>query len=146
MILRNYAPLAMQNSIIEEIEHGLLEEKIKNKMIRLTGYFDRFGSKADGSASLSFSTQELGPEDFANFQKDLHQFGWIMFAPNSDTPPEAPDEAPEQEGKSLSERLRAIYFVRWKQLKDAGKTDKDFESYRRMNMEAMIESIKAKLD
>lgn len=114
--------------------------------IKLPVYLTGFSSKSDGSASLRFSTQELLASDFSLLKDDLNLFGWLVFKPDATEPPEAPDEAPEREGKSLSERLRAIYFVRWKQLKDAGKTDKDFESYRRMNMEAMIESIKAKLD
>lgn len=105
-----------------------------------------YSSRADNSLGLRFATQEVTGETVAELQRIQGEFGWIVFAPNSNTPPEAPDEAPEEEGKSLSERLRSILFVRWKQLQDQGKTDKDFESYRRMTMEAMIASVKAKLD
>lgn len=114
--------------------------------IKIPAYFSGFASKVDGSASLRFTTQEISPADFGEFKENLNEFGWLVFEKNASIPPDAPDEAPEQEGKSLSERLRAVLFVRWKQLQGLGQTEKDFESYRRMVMEAWIESVKSKLD
>lgn len=110
-------------------------------MIKLPAYFTRFGSRADGSAGLSFATQELSSEDFMSLSQDLNKFGWIVFKENSVTADDIPEED-AMEGKKPSQRLRATLYVLWEQSGKKG----DFESYYRAQIEKVIEYIKKKLD
>lgn len=110
-------------------------------MIKLPAYFTRFGSRADGSAGLSFATQELTPEDFIELSKTLNRFGWLIFKENEIKPEEIPDEDVE-ESKRPSKRLRNTLFILWQQQK----VEKDFEIYYREQIEKIIEYIKNKLD
>jgi len=72
-----------------------------------------FSSRADGSAGLRFTTQELSADDFANFKNEHNAFGWLIFSPNEAE--EIPDEDIEEEGISASERLRRRMFVYFKE-------------------------------
>lgn len=102
--------------------------------------------KVDRSATLTFATQELESQMFATFA-DLHQgFGWLAFRLSETEAPELPKEDPEEKGKSLSERLYDVLFVRWKQLHDKGETKEDFQQYRRRIMESFISNVKERLD
>ncbi len=109
-------------------------------MIKLAGYFTGFSSKADGSASLRFNTQEIKSEDFANFKENHNAFGWIIFSPNQNEV--IPDEAVEDEGVSPSERLRRRMFVYWKGKIKEG----DFETWRRQQLESIGSKYLEKLD
>lgn len=111
-------------------------------MIKLSAYFTGFGSRADGSAGLRFSTQELSPEDFSELKKSLNQFGWIVFKENDINESDIPDTNAEEEGISASERLRRVLFVYYKQKK----IKEDFEVWRRRQMETIIEKFKEKLE
>lgn len=110
-------------------------------MIKLPAYLTGFNSKADGSASIRFSTQELGPEDFAEMHGHLNQFGWLVFRENDFQDEEIPQEDAE-ENKTPSRRLRASLYVLWDQSGKQG----EFESFYRDRMEKFIEHVKAKLD
>lgn len=114
-------------------------------MIRLPAYLTGFSSKADGSASLRFATQEVTAEQFGQFKEALNSFGWIVFKPNERAPVE--DEIPQEdaegtEQKRPSQRLRAVLFLLWK--KDGGLGD--FDAWYRKKMEAIIEKMKERLD
>lgn len=109
-------------------------------MIKLPGYFQGFASKVDGSASLRFSTQEIGGEEFANLKSNQGQFGWIVFSENENE--EVPDEVVEEEGKTASQRLRDRMFVYWKKEVDKG----DFELWRRNQLDMLGQRYLDKLD
>lgn len=109
-------------------------------MIKLPSYFSGFRSKADGSAGLSFNTQELTAEDFAEFKRMHGAFGWLVFSPQ-DTVPDLPKERIEDDSKSPSERLYAVMYVYWKQNVNEG----DFDVWRKRHMEKIIEQYKSKL-
>jgi len=111
-------------------------------MFQLTGYFTRFGSKSDGSASLSFNTQELNGEDFATLKQHQNLFGYIMFSENKFTDSDLPKEQAEDKNKTPSKRLRSVLFILWQQEGSEG----DFEVWYRDRMEKLIDKIKAKLD
>lgn len=98
-------------------------------MIKLPGYFTGFSSKSDGSASLKFATQELTPEEFANFQRHHNAFGWVIFSEQEDE--EIPSEQIEEEGITASERLRRRMFVYWK----SKKIETEFETWRKQMLE-----------
>lgn len=111
-------------------------------MIKLQGYFTRFGSRSDGSASLSFTTLELNGDDFAKLKEHQNQFGHILFKENEFKVEDLPTEQAEDTSKTPSKRLRATLFVLWKQEGKKG----DFESWYRERMEKVIDMVKAKLD
>lgn len=113
-------------------------------MFKLPGYFTRFGSKADGSASLSFTTQELNGADYGALREHQNQFGFILFKENEITMDDMPQEdAVEDKSKTPSKRLRAALWLLHKQ--EGGKPEK-FEEYYRRSVEWCIEKVKAKLD
>ena len=110
-------------------------------MVKLPAYLTGFNSKADGSASIRFSTQELQPQDFAELHGHLNQFGWLAFRENELQDEDIPDED-AAEDKSPSKRMRAVLFVLWNQEGKQG----DFESFYRDRMEKLITAVKGKLD
>lgn len=91
-------------------------------MIRLPAYFSGFRSKSDGSAGLSFNTQELSADDFKELKNNHNAFGWLVFAPQG-AEAEVPKEEVEEDGISASERLRRVMFVYWKQTINEGNFD-----------------------
>jgi len=109
-------------------------------MIKLPGYFTGFSSKADGSASLRFATQELSPDDFANFKNNHGAFGWIVFSENESE--EIPDEDIEEEGITASDRLRRRQFVFWKEKK----IETPFETWRKQQLETIGDRYLSKLE
>ena len=111
-------------------------------MFQLTGYFQRFGSRADGSASLSFVTNELNGDDFAELRKHQNEFGYIMFKANPFSESDIPKEVAENSSKTPSKRLRSVLWVWWEQQGKQG----SFEAFYTDKMEKAIENIKSKLD
>lgn len=109
-------------------------------MFKLPAYFQGYSSKTDGSAGIRFSTQELAPDDFSEFAKNLNAFGWLVFAPQ-DVEIEIPKEILEDDRKSPSERLYGVLFVYWKQQK----IEETFDTWRLKYMEKLIDNIKSKL-
>lgn len=113
-------------------------------MIKLTGYFTRFGSRADGSASLAFTTQELSGEEYANLKEHQNQFGHILFKENEFTLNDIPkEEAVEDKGKTPSRRLRAVLYAL---AKDKKIPDEKFEDFYKRCVERFIQQVKDELD
>lgn len=110
--------------------------------MKFAGYFTGFGSKADGSARLSFSTQELNADDFKLLKENLNSFGWLLFQSNEIKSEDLPNEQAEDGSKTPSKRLRATLFILWKQQGEKN----DFEQFYRTNMEKLIKVVKSKLD
>jgi len=111
-------------------------------MIKLPSYLTRFSSRSDGSAGISFTTQELSNEEFGALKDNLNKFGWLIFKEGDVQDKDIPVENPEDKDKTPSKRLRAVLFVLWKQTGQSG----DFEIYYREQVEKIIEHIKTKLD
>lgn len=111
------------------------------KVIQLPGYLSGFSSRADGSAGLRITTQELTPQDFADLQEVNGQFGTFYFRPNDVQEIDIADEDVE-ESKKPSQRMRAVLYRLWEQNGKAG----TFESYYREQMEKIITHVKGKLD
>ena len=99
--------------------------------MKLPAYFTGFRSKSDGSAGLTFATQELTGDDFALFRQEQNSFGWLVFAPNADV--EVPSEKIEEDGISASERLRRRMYVYWKSKINEG----DFDIWRKQQLESI---------
>lgn len=110
--------------------------------MKLPAYFTGFGSKADGSASLRFSTQELTSNDFAELKLELNSMGWLVFA-SQEEKVEVPSESITDERRKPSQRLRAVLYLLHQ--KKGGK-DEEFEGYYRAQIEAIIDKVKEKLE
>ena len=100
--------------------------------------------RKDGSASIAFETRELTAEEIFTIMSLRHTEGWLLFSPNEDDM-EVPDEKPQVEAKSPSERLRNVMYVWYKQQTEDGKYVGLFETFRNEKMEILIEHIKSKL-
>lgn len=101
--------------------------------------------RKDGSASLSFDTRELTAEEIFTIMSLRHTEGFLCFAPNEDEI-EIPEERAEVDEKSVSERLRNVIFVWYKQEVDAGKFVGLFETFKKEKYEKIIEGVKSKLN
>lgn len=71
--------------------------------------------------------------------------GWLAYAPNQEDL-EIPEESAQVEGKTESERLRAVLFVFYKQEVDAGRFVGLYDSFRKEKMEQLIQFVKNKLN
>lgn len=100
--------------------------------------------RKDGSASISFDTRELTAEEIFTIMSLRHSEGWLCYAPNQNEI-EIPDQDAELDEKSPSERLRATLFVWYKQETANGKFVGLFDTFRKEKMEAIMETIKRKL-
>lgn len=109
--------------------------------MKFPAHFTGFGSKADGSSGLRFSTQELTSDEFAILKQNLSSFGWLVFAPGEETI-DVPTESISDDTKKPSTRLRAVLYLLWKKKGEEG----DFDSWYRGQMELIIERIKSRLD
>lgn len=112
-------------------------------MIKFPAYLTSFRSKSDGSAGITFSTQELSPEQFMDLKRHLNNFGWLLFKEGETEIPdgEVPKEKLDDDSKSPSERLYNVLYVYWKQNVNEG----SFDLWRKRWMEQKIEQIKSQL-
>jgi hypothetical protein len=100
---------------------------------------------ADRGNRVVIDTQELSPEDMATlFSLKQGGMGWFLFKGSAITTEEIPDYDPAtfDEIKSPSQRLRAVLFVYWKEIR---KGQGDFEGFYRAQVERIIEQYKEKL-
>lgn len=94
----------------------------------------------DGGLSLGFATNELSSDEKAAVFSFYQQFGYVLFSENHFQESDIPqDNAPVEEQKTPSHRLRSVLFLYWKQLKEPG----DFEAFYRGHMEAVIDRYKS---
>lgn len=115
-------------------------------MMKLPATFDRFSSRADGSFGLGFSTQEAGLEELAQLQAHVRGFGWLLFSEEDVGEDEIPEDAPQRDDLSPSERLRRVMYAYYMRLKEQGKVDELFSTWREKQMEKIIEKYKSVLD
>jgi hypothetical protein len=101
-------------------------------------------TKVDGGLSLRFVTKELTPEETLTALEFRNTYGWVLFREDEFKPEDVPQKDAEgDETKTPSQRLRAVFFVYWKQKKQP-KTD--FQTYYRLEMEKIIETVKDRLE
>lgn len=110
-------------------------------MIKLPAILSSYRDKVDGSASLLFQTRELSDEDVLLLRNLRNLEGWLLFAERELQKEDVPEGDPDLERKSAAQRLRAVLFLRWKEL---GEPD-TFESYYSKSMEYFINQVKDKL-
>lgn len=103
--------------------------------------FSGFSSRADGSAGLRFTSQELTSDQFAELKDSLNSYGWLLFETQEQNLA-VPTENITDDTRKPSMRMRAVLYLMWKQQGEKG----DFEAFYRGQMELIIGKIKSKLN
>jgi hypothetical protein len=96
------------------------------------------------NVQVSFELQEaLEPEHIAKLLAGKGMTGWLVFSPQGRVTVEDIPEAPVREtgSKTPSQRLRAVLFVLYKEMKRS----ESFESFYEGYIERVIDNIKLKL-
>ena len=107
---------------------------------------DSLATKKDGSVKITLETQETTPQAMTSLFSLRQQLAWAVIAPElqdieeADIPQEKPD--PSIGTKTPAQRLRAVMYVFWEQKGKQG----DFESFYRVQMEKVIETVKENLE
>lgn len=118
-----------------------------NKLFQVPASIQGISTLKDKTLKLSvYVSREIESEEKAKIF-DLEQAeGWFVFATNEIQPKDVPKEKAEFETsrKSLSERLYNVLYVYWNQ-EYSGKYQ-DFNEFRRIEMEKIIEGYKDKLN
>jgi hypothetical protein len=117
------------------------------KPIQMPVILNRVSTRADGSLSLNFETQEMDAESTTVLIK-LCRIELVALLTPKGVPLEAPIEVKsEAQSKTPSQRLRAVVFALFAFEKEQGKIAKDelFEFYYAKKMEKVIEWVKSKL-
>lgn len=97
----------------------------------------------DGGVSLRFHTNEITKPQKVELMDYYQSFGWLLFKANEHQESEVPKELAKRDNRqSPSQRLRAVLFVYWKQLKGEG----DFEAFYNQYIERFIDKIKENLN
>lgn len=114
----------------------------RQTLIQVPAQIVDFRPKADKSYKITFESRELGGEEVAILADNFQGEGWLLFKPNGEiTRSDIPEGDAESGVKSQSQRLRDVVFIYWKQLGGKG----DFESFKRVYFEKLIEYTKSKL-
>jgi len=109
--------------------------------IKTQAQITRISSRVDGGLGLGIVTPELTTTEKAEFMELHNQLVDLVITPLDFAPEDTVAIDAGLEGKSPSQRLRAVLYVLWSQ-KQTG----DFEVYYRSQMEKLIEHFKNKLD
>ena len=114
--------------------------------ITLPVIISSLATKVDGSIKIAMETRELNGEDSARMFDLRGTEAWVLISPSEikDEDVKLPTERadPSIGTKTPSQRLRAVLYRLWEQ--SHGVTD--FESFYRIKMESIIDSLKGKLE
>ena len=113
--------------------------------------FDSARRRKDKTFSFTFTTDlEQNKNDINTIFDCVDNGGVLLFKPTGLLTDEEIKEVEKanikREGKSKSQLLRDVTYVRWKQLSESGKTKKDFPTYYAKTMDKIIQLIKDKLE
>lgn len=110
--------------------------------LQLAAHMKSYRDLVDGSANLTFSTEELSDEDILLLRRFRNETGWLLFSPNPIQEKDIPHEAAETDRKTQSSRIRSHLFVLWKEL---GEPD-TFQIFYDKETERYINWLKKRLD
>lgn len=113
------------------------------KAVQFPSQLTKLETRVDGSIKVIIETQELSGSDMADLFAYRGQLGYTTFTPNPEAVVDVPDVKVEDNGKSPSQRLKAVLYVMWEQ---SGKKVDTFTMYYEMQMERIINQIKDKLE
>jgi len=112
------------------------------ELIQVPAQLMGMNPRADRSWNLKFETRELSGDEAALLANNFQGEGWLVFKPNGAiVQEEIPADQADSGTKSPSRRLRDVIFILWKQR--GGK--EDFETYYRVSLERLIETVKEEL-
>ena len=117
-------------------------------MLIIPSILSTFTSLKDKTLKIVFETNEVTPEQMTNIAQNLQQFGYLAFKKEafikSDTDVlDSLDTKYQDKGKSNSQRLRNVLFVKFEQDNKGFKT---FNEFYNSEMSVIIEHFKSKLD
>lgn len=112
-----------------------MAKKVERQGVLLPAGFDNLSLRKDGSVSLKFDTRELTGEEIQILLGYRNVEGWLQFA-LTDQFEKAPEESPNLDLKSKSQRLRDAMYVRYKEKKIVGV----FDNYYNTRMEQYIQN------
>lgn len=111
------------------------------KAITVNTIITSLRSLTDGGLSLTVHTPELTPQEKAYFMELQGINTKALFDPLDEKVPEVKINS-EFEGKSPSQRLKAVLFVQWVQEGKQG----EFAQFYKHEMEKIINAVKRRLD
>lgn len=107
--------------------------------------FTGYTRKADRSISLRFVTaREYTPDEVKKVDEYFQKEGYLLFKPNRIQVDDIPKEDLETEGKTKSQRLRAVLYVFAKE--GLGLSDEEAAAFYHKEMEKIIDHYKKKLE
>jgi len=99
----------------------------------------------DGCMLLRFHTKKCSVEEKVKISEFVSSAGWLLFAANEIKDEDIPDEnAPKDEWKTPSQRLRGVLYVLFKKENPNAGGD-EFNAYYTKRLEKIIEQIKEKI-
>lgn len=101
--------------------------------------------RKDGSASIGFDTRELSSEELFSIMQLRNAEGWLCFAPNENELV-VPEDNAQVEGKTPSERQRAVLYILYTKEVREGTYVGIFDNYYRDAIERNIKYVKSKLN
>lgn len=111
-------------------------------IIKLPAQLLKVDERADGSSKLTFESRELSEEEFLIARRIKNTEGWLIFSQNVIRDDEIPDDDAPSDLKTPAQRLRAVLFIRWKNLGEPN----TFQHYYDKSVEFFINEVKAKLE
>lgn len=112
------------------------------KAISHPGQITSISARADGSLGYRVVTPELSSTEKAEFMALQNANLQVLIKPTDEEPADALIVEKQMEGKTPSQRLRAVLFVLWKQKGEKG----IFDNFYRTAMEAAINRVKDQLE
>ena len=101
----------------------------------------KVSDQRDRSCTLTFETRELENSEFMALRDIRGMEGWLAFALNQIQMNEIPKTPAKTGVKSSAQRMRAVIFIKWKQLN----SPLDFEVFYEAEMNHDIEAKKREL-
>jgi len=111
--------------------------------LQLPVILEKVSTLRDSSIRMVFDSQELNANDAALLFSMRKKIGWLLFSENESSEDEIPKNDVRIVGrKTLSQRLRAVIFLNWRQDKE---NKLSFEDYYNVTMESLIDNFKSNL-
>jgi len=116
----------------------------EKQLFQIPACIEKISTLTDGTLKLSvYCSRELQPEQMQKVFALNRKEGWLAFSKNTLQMSDIPQETAkmDKDRKSASQRLYAVLFVEWKQ----SNSEMNFEEYRQIKMERIIDSVKSNL-
>lgn len=117
------------------------------KAVQFSGVITSIRSKVDKSLGLSISTPELSVNEKAEFMSYQGVNSEFFLKPLDEVPDEEMVVSADLDGKTPSQRLRAVDYVLWTKMKEAGEyVPENFQEFYNKDLESLIEKRKERIE